>query len=184
MSFKLEITKTDELAYGIETRSAILIDALIDKMTDLMRQLQAKAQASVTGSVRDSIRNPRAEYDGHYVVSKLDWGGFDDSYKGGKTFDRAQILESGAAPHVIYPLGEKGTRGHAAKGKGGGRRYGKEVLKFYSQNLGKEVFADYVFHPGVQAKHFMADAIDEMIAPFREGIKETLQEIIDKKGKI
>ena len=144
-----------------------------------MTELQKKAQANAPeGRVRESIRNPRASVEDGNIVGHLDWGGITAAPSVGKTWDIAKIIEEGAKPHVIYPLGKEGTRLHQ---KGVKRRYGSNVLAFYSNRLGKQVFATYVFHPGITGRHFMASALEEMKNVIRLGLKATLQDVLSSR---
>src|SRR5919109_1549875 len=139
---KLELV-TSRVVNELKIKASRLAPALIAKMTQLMIELQARAQAKTSGRVAASIRNPQAEVSGSIIMGRLTWGGV-ASEGGGKSYDIAQILEEGAKQHVIYPLTQKGTRAHE---KGAKRRFGANVLHFESARLGKDVFADYAFHP-------------------------------------
>ena len=182
--------------FSAKITSNAITEALTEKMTYLMTRLQEKIRAgklsehNITGEVSDSIRNPRAEQEGSNIVGKLDWGGVYAYYMGNtpltggvKLYDIAQILESGSKEHPINPLTEEGTRPHE---KGLRRRYGANILHFFSARLGKEVFADYVFHPGTKGIHFMEEGLEQMkgeVAPaFEETISEVLTELKVRKN--
>lgn len=153
-----------QLSTRLRSRSTALTSALADKMLSLMLALQEKAQAGVSSShVKESIRDPSVEIQSGRIEGALDWGGVEVSYKGGQTYDLAQIFEKGAKPHPINPLTEEGTREHKAGAK---RRFGKSVLRW--EEGGKAVFRPYVFHPGIEATNFMANAIKDMRETFRD----------------
>lgn len=174
MGFRITLEGTDtKVIFDIRRRIEVLNTVLMEKMTYLMTKLQNKAREKVSGRIKNSIRNPRASVEGTAIIGTLDWGGEETtvSNKGGKAYDIARILEEGAKAHVIHPLTLKGSRAHE---KGAKRRFGKDTLHFYSAKLGKEVFADYVFHPGVPAAHFMRDTLAEMKGDIIEGLAQAI----------
>lgn len=182
LKFSLEGTEARLIA-SFESLSSRFLEALAKKMTIVMEKLQEKAQARaprISGKLQASIRNPRSEIAGTTILGTLEWGGSETTTADGS--DYSQIVERGAKPHVINPLTTKGTRSHE---KGAKRRFGKDHLAFYSERLGKAVFADYVFHPGVTGSHFMADSIQEMkevmIQEFTETFQEVKQEMSSKR---
>lgn len=177
MPIEFTLSGTDvRVVSDLQTKLETLGPALAEKMTFMMRRLQVKAQANAPNlAVRESIRNPRAEIVGSKVIGHLDVGGQPStiSYRGGKPYDLFQVFEKGAKPHAINPLTEKGTRLHE---KGAKRRTGKDVLRFMMG--GKEVFARYAFHPGIQGSHFMEHAIQEMRVEFAESLLQTIRDVM------
>lgn len=160
----------------LNTKLDRLAPALVEKMTLLMTRLQQKARANTPiAMVKESIRDPRAEIQGSAVIGFLTWGGTPTtvSYKGGKEFDIAQIFERGSRTHAINPLTTAGTRSHI---KGEKRRFGANILHFYSG--GKEVFARYAFPKGIPAQHFMENAVNSMKTEFAEGLLQTIRGVM------
>jgi hypothetical protein len=161
---------------ALQARQGRMVALLTEKMTYLMVKLQEKIQSKTKGIVSESIRNPRAVNQSGVITGYLDWGGEPTTvtYKTGKPYDIAQILNEGAKAHAINPLTVEGTRLHE---KGAVRRFGSNVLHFESARLGKEVFAAYVFHPGVAGQHFIESSIEEMRVTFAQEIAATLQQV-------
>ena len=193
MPIKIRLQDDAQLISTFEQlgRGGMLADMLTEKMTYLMTILQQKIRSgklsshNITGEVSDSIRNPRAEQEGENIVGKLDWGGVYAYYMGNtpltggvRQYDIAQILESGSKEHAISPLGEKGSEPFHQTGLR--KRYGANVLHFFSARLGKEVFADYVFHPGTKGIHFMEEGLQQMKGEAGTEIRKTVEESFAK----
>ena len=172
-----------QIIADLNVTSNRLIEALLEKMTLMMRRLQEKARGKLaggryaTGQLADSIENPRAELEGKKIIGKLDWG---------KGVPYARAVEFGVpGTYVIYPLTKGGTKGaFNEKGrwrrghlKGAIVRTGQDALYFYSERLGKSVFADYVFHPAIKAKHFMGESIIELEDTIRDEMRKTVTEV-------
>jgi hypothetical protein len=161
--------------------------ALVEKMTFMMTQLQQKAKTkapSVNGTLADSIRDPRAEIDGDEVIGYLTWGGAPTtvSYKGGKAYDYARILNEGSKAIIaVNPLEETGSRTDASKTLSGKseRRFGKGVLAFMMG--GKQVFAEYAFPKGTRPNRFVEDALMEMKGELIQGIQETISSVMKEE---
>ena len=174
----------------------ILINSLLEKMTVLMRRLQAKIQGrledlpySKTGKLRDSIANPRAEIESGNIVGRLDWGKTAISEDG---FNYALAFEEGIQrPYVIYPLGKSGTKGFydakghwkTSHGKNRFVRFGANKLHFFSNNVGKMVFASYARHDAVSGRHVIKTSVDEFEDDIRKGLFATVNEVLTKKKK-
>lgn len=172
-----------EVIESFQFKSNKIIEALVERMELQMVKLQQLMRSKTKGRVAESVRNPEAHAEGGKIVGSLKVGGDQTtvSYKGGRAFDVAKIIDQGAKSHVINPLGIKGTRAHE---KGATRRFGRDVLHFYSPRLGREIFADYVFHPGVEGSHFVETAIEEMRDDFREALINTLETVVTRKGRV
>jgi len=168
-----------KIVESIQFKHDQIIEALVDKMERLMVRLQQKIQAKTKGRVRESIRNPRAYVETGRITGALDVGGPPSTvaYKSGKAWDITQILEEGAKMHVIYPLTASGTQARDSLNRfAKGKRFGSDVLGF--ELNGKKAFAAYVFHPGVEAQHFIAESVNQMRKEFRDGLRETLNDVM------
>lgn len=186
-----------QVVESFQFKSSRVVNALVEKMEAMMVKLQEKMQSKTKGRVADSVRDPEAFVEGGKIVGTLKVGGEPTtvSYKGGRSFDIAQILDKGAVPHRIDPLlratgltgpGQPrgGTRLHE---KGAVRRFGANVLQFYSIKLGREVYASALYgtseHPGITGSHFIEDSIDEMRGQIRDGLMSTLQQVVISGGR-
>lgn len=164
--------------------------ALLLKMTELMRRLQAKivneklGPHKKSGELANSVRNPRAELIDGKIVGLLDWGG-------GKAAPYARLQEYGGIKpgYAINPKAGVGAyRGGTMHGRyipAHGAVIGKKALgPFFSAKAGKEVFASYVFRKtATKGLHFMSDSLKEMTETFEREIYDTLQDIVNRRGK-
>lgn len=162
---------------ALEVKNERLMNALITKMTGIMGKVQEKARANAAGpyskgALEDSITNPEAHAEGTSVVGTLQWGG-------GDAAPYARVQEEGGIKdlYAINPLGKPNLVGKALGGtrsriKGTSRRFGSDVLRFIGSRDGKVVFAPQVFHPRVEGKHFMANALESSRNEIIEGLKE------------
>jgi hypothetical protein len=175
MSISYDFAGTDvEIVRQFRTKSVGIINALADKMFYELNLLKEKAQARAPvgpdtedhagGTLRESFQEPTVEIRGNRVVGQLLWGGEPTTvtYKGGKAYDYARIIQEGSKAHAVNPLEEEGTRFKGAKTLTGHsyKRYGKGVLFFMVG--GKEVFAEYAFPAGVTPNPFVEDTLLEM----------------------
>lgn len=193
MPLIISLNGTDvKVIESIQFKHDRVIGALVDKMEFMMVKLQNKMREKTKGRVAEAIRNPRAYVEGGRITGAIDAGGDPTtvSYKGGKSFDITRILNEGAIPHRIDPLLQAtgltgpgqprgGTRKH---GKGEVRRFGSNVLSFFSRNVGKQVFASALYgksqHPGITGAHFIENSVNEMRKEISEGLRQTLNDIM------
>lgn len=159
----------------LQFASQLLQHKLVARMTALMTRIQFRLRAKYnagkysTGELAESVTNPRAEVVGGGVVGRLDI-----------TSPVATYLEDGTQAHTIYPKATiiKGTM--ATRGKAAVRRQveSKAALHFYSDRLGKNVFADYVFKDPISGRHYVKNTLTEMQDEIRKGIQSALEEVM------
>lgn len=189
MALKFDFGGTDlEIVRSFRTKNAKLISDLEAKMLYDLNLLKAKAQElapvgpsipeqdHVSGTLRESFQDPTVTVEGSKIIGELKWGGAATtvSYKGGKAYDYARILNEGSSAHAVNPLEEEGSRFPAEKTLTGHsyRRSGKGVLFFLMG--GKEVFAEYAFPSGVTPNLFVEDALDQMRDQFITDLQSTI----------
>jgi len=161
----------------LQATSRLLQETLVAKMTALMTRVQYRLRQKyssgkyATGELANSVSNPRAEIGQGQVIGRLD-----------VSSPHAQFVEEGTKAHVIYPKEViiKGTM--ASLGKAAVRRQviGKAALHFYSDRLGKAVFADYVFKDPISGKYHVRNTLNDMQEEFRKGIQEALEGVMKR----
>jgi len=171
----------------LQLKQKMVVDSVAAKLSSVMTRLQNLIKAKVsggkvsTGKLADSVTDPVVSTDGANIEASISYG---------KGVSYAQAVEEGIpGGYVIYPLKKEGTKGFfdsagrwkTSHGKAAIVRTGKNALRFYSGKLGKEVFADYVFHDPVTGRHYVRDSVSEMREEIINAVREGLAEVLENR---
>ena len=107
-----------------------------------------------TGEYRKSIKLGKTEYSGDNIKTKVYTDATVTDSKGNE-YNLGELIEHGTRPHLIEPV--KAQALHFTKG-------------------GEDVFAKYVFHPGMVAQPHFSIALQKNIALYKSNIRKALKE--------
>lgn len=154
---KMSLDGSDvEVVAALRLTNTRLIEAATTKMTFLMNKVEEKLRSGGPRTIPDilatNLKNQGAENEGGNIIGTMSWAGRTDQY-------------------AINPLTQAGTRKHR---KGEVRRRGQDVLHFFWQKAGKEVYLKYIFHPPFPGTDIISEAFLAMKGEFIQGLTEAI----------